>query len=285
MRAPGLVFICIALLSCNREEEPRDVVEDTVIHGSRDLEAESEAPPARETRPERDGDDPAAPLPGLRRRPTSPDPQNGEFTLAEATLGLPEGNQPLFAQLRTDLGRITCKLHADKAPRTVANFVGLARGKRELWDAREAKWTKRAAYDGTIFHRVIPGFMIQGGDTQGDGTGTPGYEIPDELWEGARHDRAGLLCMANRGPNTNGAQFFITDAAAPHLDSSYTIFGECSPTDVVAQIARVPQSGRPRNRPLTPVQILSVRITRGEPPPPPAPRPPPRRPDGSRGPS
>lgn len=285
MRVFRLCCACIALGACNREEEPQDVIEDTVVHGSRDLEAEEKAPATRETRPEREGDDPAAPLPGMRRRPTSPDPQNGELTLEEATEGLPEGNQPLFAQLRTDLGRITCKLFADKAPRTVANFVGLARGKREFWDAREAKWTKRLAYDGTIFHRVIPGFMIQGGDPQGDGSGQPGYEIPDEIWEGARHGRAGLLCMANRGPNTNGAQFFITDAAAPHLDSSYTIFGECSPTAVVSQIARVPQTGRPRNRPLTPVQILSVRITRGEPPPPPAPRPPPRRPDGTRGPS
>ena len=95
----------------------------------------------------------------------------------------------------------------------------------------------KPAYDGTSFHRIIKGFMIQGGDAKGNGSGEPGYVIKDELWEGAKHDRAGLLCMANRGPNTNGAQFFITDAAAAHLDTSYTIFGECAPG-----------RGRPRDR-------------------------------------
>ena len=258
-----------AATGCQREEEPQDVITDEVIRGSEPEEAAPGKAPSSERRTATGGDEDGPPAGVIRRRPTSPDPQNGEFTLAEATAGLPAGEQPLTALIRTDLGRITCHLYADKAPRTVANFVGLARGLRDFWDARKGEWTKRPAYDGTKFHRVIPGFMIQGGDPLGDGSGTPGYEIPDEVWDGARHDRAGLLCMANRGPDTNGAQFFITDAAAAHLDRSYTIFGECAPTEIVSRIARVPQAGRPTNRPLTDVTIEAVRIYRGEPPPPP----------------
>lgn len=257
--------------ACAREEEPQDVITDEVIRGSAEDPGGAPSKAKADRRPRGD-DDPEEDRPAaLRRRPTSPDPLGGEFTLEQATEGLPAGDEPLHAVIRTDLGRITCKLLADKAPRTVANFVGLARGKRPFWDARLGEWTKRAGYDGTKFHRVIPGFMIQGGDPLGDGSGAPGYEIPDEVWDGARHDRAGLLCMANRGPNTNGMQFFITDAAAAHLDESYTIFGECAPTEIVSRIARVPQRGRPSNNPLTDVTIESVRIYRGTPPPPPAP--------------
>jgi peptidyl-prolyl cis-trans isomerase A (cyclophilin A) len=101
--------------------------------------------------------------------------------------------------------------------------------------------------------------MIQGGDPKGNGTGEPGYVFQDEIWDGAKHDRAGLLCMANRGPNTNGAQFFITDASAPHLDRGYTIFGECAPVSVVHAIANVPVQ---RERPVTDVIISSVEIAR-----------------------
>jgi peptidyl-prolyl cis-trans isomerase A (cyclophilin A) len=107
---------------------------------------------------------------------------------------------------------------------------------------------------------VIPEFMIQGGDSLGDGSGEVGYVIPDEVYPGARHDRAGHLCMANRGTNTNGGQFFITDGSSPHLDGGYTIFGRCDNTDVVSIIARVPQG--PSNRPLTDVTIEAVTITR-----------------------
>ncbi len=119
----------------------------------------------------------------------------------------------------------------------------------------------KPAYDGTTFHRIIQGFMIQGGDPVGNGSGEPGYVIKDEIWEGAKHDRAGLLCMANRGHNTNGAQFFVTDAAAAHLDNNYTIFGECAPVEVVHDIAASPLSGE---RPTTPITIKSVTISRDE---------------------
>jgi peptidyl-prolyl cis-trans isomerase A (cyclophilin A) len=191
--------------------------------------------------------------------PSTPDPQGSKFTLKEALAGL-GGKGKLVATLRTSLGTLHCDLYDDKAPVTVANFVGLARGTRKTWDGATGAWVGRPYYDGTTFHRVIPGFMIQGGDYAGTGAGRMWYTIPDELHPSLKHDRAGLLCMANRGPNTNEAQFFITDAATPHLDTSYSIFGLCTPTEVVYRIARVPQ-GR-NNRPLTPVVIEQVSIAR-----------------------
>ena len=186
------------------------------------------------------------------------DPMGGKFTLEQATAGLP-GQGELSATLSTSKGKLTCKLYSDKAPNTVANFVGLARGKRP-WKSPSGEWVERPAYDGTTFHRIIKGFMIQGGDAHGTGRGDPGYVIPDEVWPGARHDRRGLLCMANRGPNTNGAQFFILDGPAPHLDSGYTIFGECGPGAVIQALASVPTRG---DRPEEPPTITKVEITRG----------------------
>lgn len=184
------------------------------------------------------------------------DPQ-GRFTLDDAQRVV-KGSGSFIATIRTGKGSMTCKLYDSQAPNTVANFVGLATGARAWKDPKSGKWTHRPAYDGTPFHRTIKGFMIQGGDPLGTGTGEPGYVIDDEMW-GGRHDRPGQLCMANRGPNTNGAQFFITDGPAPHIDSSYTIFGDCTPVDVVREIANEPTQG---DRPLKPVTIESVRITR-----------------------
>ena len=185
------------------------------------------------------------------------DPLHGKFTLQEALAGLPPGNT-IVATIDTDMGAISCKLYGDRAPITVANFVGLARGGRP-WKTPDGTWVKRPAYDDTVFHRIVKDFMIQGGDAKKDGSGEAGYVIPDEVWKGAAHDRAGLLCMANRGPNTNSAQFFITDAAAPHLDKSYTIFGECSPEETIHKIAALPVHG---DRPTQPPVIKSVRVTR-----------------------
>jgi peptidyl-prolyl cis-trans isomerase A (cyclophilin A) len=190
--------------------------------------------------------------------PSTPDPRGGKFTLKDATKNL-AGKGPLVATIRTNLGTLYCDLYDDKAPNTVANFIGLARGLREVWDG--TAWTAKPYYDGTTFHRVIPGFMIQGGDHKGDGSGEIWYTIPDEVHT-LKHDRAGQLCMANRGPNTNAAQFFITEGAAPHLEGSYTIFGQCIPTEIVNRIARVPQTGAPNNRPLTPVTMERVSIER-----------------------
>src|SRR5262249_1918807 len=189
--------------------------------------------------------------------PSPDDPLKGKWTIDDATKGLPKGKQ-LAATIETDLGKLECTRFAGQAPITAANLVGLARGIRP-WKTPEGKWEKKAAYDGTIFHRIIKGFMIQGGDAKKDGSGEAGYVIPDEIWEDANHDRAGLLCMANRGPNTNSAQFFITDAAAPHLDSGYTIFGECGPVDLVHKIASVEVQ---RERPTTQVDIKKITVTR-----------------------
>ncbi len=211
---------------------------------------------------------PVAPTPPPRKVPGRPtatvaaapdDPIKAQWSLADATKGL-SGSGALTATLETDMGALSCKLYEDKAPVTVANFVGLARGTRP-WKSPAGKWEKKPAYDGTTFHRIIKGFMIQGGDAKGTGTGEPGYVIPDEIWADGVHDRAGLLCMANRGPNTNGAQFFITDASAPHLDNNYTIFGECSPEEVVHKIASADVRG---DRAASPPKIKSVKISRAK---------------------
>jgi peptidyl-prolyl cis-trans isomerase A (cyclophilin A) len=193
----------------------------------------------------------------LHRRPDSPDPMHGQFSLTQATAGLPPGNT-LVADIQTSMGAFQCTLMPDRAPITVANFVGLARGLRDFWDPVAGRWTRRPFYDGSVFHRVIPEFMVQGGDILRSGQGDPGYEIQDENVR--PHDQPGLLCMANHGPNTGGAQFFILEAARPHLDTSYSIFGRCTPTDLVGRIARVPRNQR--DTPLAPVYIQSVRVHR-----------------------
>jgi peptidyl-prolyl cis-trans isomerase A (cyclophilin A) len=182
--------------------------------------------------------------------------------LQTATAGL-TGSGGLVADIDVSPGgKLSCKLYDDKAPQTVANFVGLARGLQSFKDPITKAWVTRPAYDGTVFHRIIKGFMIQGGDPAGTGGGEPGYVVPDEIWAGAKHDRAGLLCMANRGKNTNGMQFFITDDTAPHLDGNYTIFGDCAPVKVVHDIAMTPVNGE---KPMLAPKILSVKIHREKP--------------------
>lgn len=203
----------------------------------------------------------AAPAPASRpvaSVPVSPDdPLAGKFTLDDATKGL-TGTGALYAEIQTDLGKLECELYDDKAPITVANFVGLARGLRPFKQA-DGTWAKKNGYDGTTFHRVIKGFMIQGGDPKGTGAGEPGYVIPDEIWEGARHDERGQLCMANRGKNTNGMQFFIMDGKATHLDGGYTIFGKCAPEEVILKLSGVEVQG---DRSVKPTKINKVTIKR-----------------------
>ncbi len=187
------------------------------------------------------------------------DPLAGVWTLADATKDI-KGTGSLIAKIETNKGNLECKLLEDKAPLTVANFVGLANGTRPWRDPKSREWVKRPAYDGTTFHRIIKGFMIQGGDAMGNGTGEPGYVVKDEIWAGAKHDKPGQLCMANRGPNTNGAQFFITDQAASNLDGGYTIFGDCTPVATIHAIAAVPVDGEAPN---PPVVIKSIKVARG----------------------
>jgi peptidyl-prolyl cis-trans isomerase A (cyclophilin A) len=139
---------------------------------------------------------------------------------------IPEGKGDLYAVFKTSRGVITVKLFEKDAPKTVENFVGLATGKKEWIDPRTGQKSKAPLYDGTSFHRVIPDFMVQGGDPLGTGTGGPGYKFEDEFQSGRKFEKPGLLAMANAGPNTNGSQFFITEVATPHLNGRHTIFGE-----------------------------------------------------------
>jgi peptidyl-prolyl cis-trans isomerase A (cyclophilin A) len=138
----------------------------------------------------------------------------------------PEKKGPVYATLKTSMGDIVIQLFEDKAPKTVANFIGLASGTKEWTDPKTGEKVKKSLYNGTIFHRVIPGFMIQGGDPLGNGTGGPGYKFEDEFNPELRHTRGGILSMANAGPNTNGSQFFITHVVTDWLNGKHTVFGQ-----------------------------------------------------------
>jgi len=167
----------------------------------------------------------------------------------------------VFAHFDTTLGQFTVELYEEKAPKTVANFVGLAEGTREWKHPKTLEKQQKPYYDGVIFHRIISGFMIQGGDPLGQGHGGPGYQFEDEFHPDLRHDRAGILSMANAGPNTNGSQFFITLGPTPHLDRRHSVFGAVvDGLDVVQQMGRV-RTDR-QDRPLAPVVMNKVTIER-----------------------
>jgi peptidyl-prolyl cis-trans isomerase A (cyclophilin A) len=164
-----------------------------------------------------------------------------------------------YAVIHTSMGDIVCRLFPDEAPKAVANFVGLATGTKTWKDPKTGKSKRTPLYSGTDFHRVIPGFMIQGGDPAGDGTGDPGYEFADEINPSRTFDHPGVLAMANHGKNTNGSQFFITVAPATHLDGNYTVFGEVvSGQDVADAISNVPRDDN--DKPNTPVKIVKITI-------------------------
>ena len=168
----------------------------------------------------------------------------------------------LHAHITTTEGAFTIRLFDQEAPNTVANFVGLAEGTKEFTDPKTGKKTTRPFYNGLVFHRVIEGFMIQGGDPLGTGTGGPGYKFGDEFHPTLRHSKAGILSMANAGPGTNGSQFFITLAATPWLDNRHSVFGEVvEGMDVISKIGATPTS-KPGDRPLKPIAIESVEIRR-----------------------
>jgi peptidyl-prolyl cis-trans isomerase A (cyclophilin A) len=175
--------------------------------------------------------------------------------------------------LDTSMGRMTCRLFDKEAPETVANFIGLANGSKVFTDpVTKQKMRGKPFFDGTTFHRVIPDFMIQGGDPTGTGTGDPGYMFADEFDPNLNFDVPGRMAMANSGPGTNGSQFFITEVPTPHLNQKHTIFGQCdeSSMSVVSAIARVQRD--PDDKPVQPVTLNKVTIVReGKPLPPPPP--------------
>ncbi|MGA2117374.1 MAG: peptidylprolyl isomerase [Bryobacteraceae bacterium] len=160
-------------------------------------------------------------------------------------------SQETYAIFDTTEGSFKIKLFADQAPKTVENFVGLAEGAK----------TGKPFYDGTVFHRVIPNFMVQGGDPEGTGRGGPGYRFEDEFHADLKHSKPGMLSMANAGPNTNGSQFFITVAATSWLDKKHTVFGEVTEGyDIVKKISELPRNSQ--DRPLKEVRVNSVKIER-----------------------
>jgi peptidyl-prolyl cis-trans isomerase A (cyclophilin A) len=166
----------------------------------------------------------------------------------------------VYAHFTTSEGNFTARLFDTETPNTVANFTGLADGSKEWTDPRTGRKVKQPYFNGTVFHRVIDGFMIQGGDPLGQGTGGPGYTFADEFHPKLKHDKAGILSMANRGPNTNGGQFFITLAATPWLDNKHSVFGEITEgMDVVKKIGGTATS-KPGDRPVKPITVESVRI-------------------------
>jgi peptidyl-prolyl cis-trans isomerase A (cyclophilin A) len=166
-----------------------------------------------------------------------------------------------YAHFETSLGNFTAELFETKAPRTVANFVGLAEGTKEWKHPKTGQRHKTPFYDGIVFHRVIKSFVLQGGDPLGQGYGGPGYQFEDEFHADLRHDQVGVLSMANAGPNTNGSQFFVTLAPTPHLDRKHSVFGKVvSGLDIVEKIGRVQTDAN--DRPVTPVVMTRVTIER-----------------------
>jgi len=180
--------------------------------------------------------------------------------LAGYTKDLPGSGDKLMARIETPLGTLNCELYGDKAPITVANFVGLATGKKAWLNPKTSKVEKGKPYfDGLIFHRVIPGFMLQGGDPLGVGRGGPGYQFEDELATGFKMG-PGALAMANAGPVTNGSQFFVMQGSRPDLEEKHTIFGQCKEIEVINKIAATPTGANDLpNEPVT----MKITISKG----------------------
>lgn len=224
----------------------------------------AERSPTRPDEPPTDSSEGASAADAGPEAPEPPAPAAPPPTaLARFTADL-KGDGPLLARLQTTQGTITCQLYAERAPRTTANFVGLARGMITWRDPVTGEIIDgRPFYDGVVFHRVIPNFIIQAGDRTGGGEGGPGYTLPDEIHPELVHDRPGILSMANAGPDTGGSQFFITLRAAPHLDGRHSVFGHCGPQKLLRRISRAPTDAQ--DHPEEPPVIEGVEFERGEP--------------------
>lgn len=235
----------------------------------KDSKTEKETPKSAE---KADGEKPTEGKPAAAKEkpPVSQDTVRPPMAadLEEYTKDL-EGDGPLMAKFVTSVGEINCELYEKEAPMTVANFVGLARGLKPFRNPKNGEVEKRPFYDGIIFHRVIPSFMIQTGDPLGKGVGGPGYTFADEFNDSLLHDQPGRLSMANAGPGTNGSQIFITERPTPHLDQrraqgrGHTVFGQCKELDIIKKIANVPKAPGSSSRPAEDVVIQRLEISRG----------------------
>jgi len=253
MQAQRYLLVALALVACDNRSKPKDT---SATAGSAAAKPADDMKPEPVELPKQPSPDPA---PGADvRAPTAAD-------LAEYTKDLPGKGTKLMAKIETSQGTLNCELYGDKAPATVANFVGLATGKKPWMNPKTGNVERGKPYfDGLTFHRVIPDFMIQGGDPLGVGTGGPGYNFNDEIWQGA-HVAPGVLAMANagvrNGEGTNGSQFFVMEGERPDLDSKHTVFGKCAELAIVKKIARV-KTGE-NDKPVEPVTINKVTISKG----------------------
>jgi peptidyl-prolyl cis-trans isomerase A (cyclophilin A) len=261
MRSTCTALLLVTLVAgCKKKEEtPPPPAPDKPASGSAGM-----AKPTDDMKPEPVGKDPGA----AAQAPTAGAPAAGGDTvhpptaadLAEYTKDI-SGSGPLTATIDTSMGAFHCELFADKAPMTVANFVGLATGKKAWQDPKTGQTQSgKPFFNGLIFHRVIPGFMIQGGDPLGQGIGGPGYQFDDEVNNGLEM-KPGTLAMANAGPGTNGSQFFITEGAPAHLNNRHTIFGQCKEVDLVKKIENVARG--PNDKPDSPVTITKITFAKG----------------------
>jgi len=236
-------------MACENKSKPKDT------GGAAQKPAGNETPEPVGTAPELPKQPSPDPTPAADVRPPV------AADLAEYTKDIAGTGTKLMAKIETSMGTFNCELYGDKAPMTVANFVGLATGKKP-WLSPNGMQKDKPYFDGLTFHRVIPGFMVQGGDPRGDGRGGPGYQFNDEIWQG-QHIVPGVLAMANAGvrggQGTNGSQFFIMEGARPDLDTLHTVFGKCAELDLVKKITNVPTTD---DKPNTPVTINKITFSK-----------------------
>jgi peptidyl-prolyl cis-trans isomerase A (cyclophilin A) len=278
MRSTCTAVLLVTLVAGCKSKKPD---ENTPTPDKPSGSASGAAKPGDDMKPEPVGKDPGKPAGATGSAATPEAPSGGGAaggaSASDTTVRAPtpgdlaaytkdlSGNGPLTATIETNLGAFHCELFADKAPMTVANFVGLATGKK-AWTNPNSQQTEvgKPFYDGLTFHRVIPGFMIQGGDPLGQGIGGPGYSFDDEVNNGLTM-KPGTLAMANAGSRgghgTNGSQFFITEGSPSYLNNRHTIFGQCKEADLVKKIEGVPRG--PSDKPETPVTITKVTISKG----------------------
>jgi peptidyl-prolyl cis-trans isomerase A (cyclophilin A) len=260
---PTALLLATLVVGCEHKSKKDDTTSSPdKPMGSAAGVASGAAKPSDDMKPE-----PVAKEPVKAPPPTEAPAAGGDEVRAPTAADLAEytkditGNGPLSATIDTSMGAFHCELFADKAPMTVANFVGLATGKKAWMNPKTGQVEKgKRFFDGLVFHRVIPRFMIQGGDPLGAGVGGPGYQFGDEVGNGLTM-KPGTLAMANAGPGTNGSQFFITEIGPNWLNDKHTIFGQCKEVDLVKKIASVPKG--PGDKPTTPVTINKSTFAKG----------------------